>query len=147
MKQPNTFDLAVVTTTVVLCVFAEHAFGLYGLVPAAVLLLFRKKHIVFFGGLSLASGIISDILFSSPIGMTTVVMNGALFVWMQTAGISRLRAVIFFAITGSATVLLSMLRGVHMQTFLTAVVLGSGWVVGRQFYAPGEKTSKLTISK
>lgn len=139
------FDIVFITLTLFFCVFLEHAFQLYGVLLIAFIIFFQRSRLMFFSVLSLIFGIISDNLFGSPLGMTTLIINVCLLAWIALGNLSRLRFFFFVVLVSVSTVILSVFRLVHLDLILMMILIGIAWLFARQIYAPKNVTGKITV--
>lgn len=128
-------------------VFFEHAFGVPAVTYAVLMLLFSRKHVVFFVCMSIVVGFIADILYLSPLGTTAAVMNIALYIWYIGKGVSRLRIVMFFGLGMGVTVLLSMLRHTPAHIVMTMIVLSIGWFIEKRMYMHHDAEEEIHIGR
>ncbi len=139
------FDIIFISLCLFFCVFLEHAFQLYGLLIIATVIFFQRNRMMFFAVLSLILGLISDMLFAVPLGVTTLVINLSLLLWIALGTLSRLRFFFFVVLILVSTFILSLFRLVHVNLFITLVLIGLSWLFARQIYAPKNSTGKISI--
>lgn len=133
MQQSFVYD-GIVTILLLASVFFEHAFGVSAITYVLLMLLFTRKHAVFFACISLVLGIIADVLYLMPLGTTALIMNGALYIWYITKGVARLRMVLFFGLGLLVTILLSVIRHTQLHILTAMIVLFIGWFMEKRIF-------------